>query len=141
MEEWKFVKNSNIYEISSIGRVRNSKTFKILKPFIVKLGNYESFKIKLKINNKRKTYAISRLVATSFLENKEFKPQVDHINRNPKDDRIENLRWATCKENSNNRGRYKKREISFNTISKITSLYTQGYSNDEIYKKLNEKVI
>lgn len=29
--------------------------------------------------------------------------QIDHINRNPLDNRLENLRWVTCKENQNNR--------------------------------------
>ena len=50
----------------------------------------------------RKTCYIHRLVAEAFLPNPENKPAVDHINGNKQDSRIENLRWVSYKENSNN---------------------------------------
>ena len=54
------------------------------------------------ISIKGRTYAIHRLVAEAFIPNPENKPFVDHINRNPSDNRVANLRWATVKENSEN---------------------------------------
>lgn len=50
-----------------------------------------------------KSYRLHRLVAEAFIPNPEHKPQIDHINRNKLDNRVENLRWVTAQENSNNR--------------------------------------
>lgn len=45
---------------------------------------------------------IHRLIAEAFIPNPENKPCIDHINTIRHDNRIENLRWATYKENGNN---------------------------------------
>ena len=53
-------------------------------------------------NGHKERYLIHRLVATYFIPNPDNKPYVDHINTIIQDNRVENLRWATPKENSNN---------------------------------------
>ena len=47
--------------------------------------------------------AVHRFIAETFIPNPENKKFVDHINRIRDDNRVENLRWTTRKENNDNR--------------------------------------
>lgn len=82
-------KKNQIYEISNKGNVK--KNGNLLIPYLTKKGYY-------RIGHK----LIHRMVAEMFIPNPENKPFIDHINTIKTDNRVENLRWVTAKENSNN---------------------------------------
>lgn len=52
---------------------------------------------------KGKYYCVHRLVAETFLDNPDNKPEVDHINHDKNDNSVKNLRFVTRLENSANR--------------------------------------
>lgn len=97
MEEYK--KIFGRYEVSSLGNVRNSQTGKVLKPIKDRYGYYV---VCLPYEGKNHFKKIHRLVAEAFCENQDNKPCVDHIDGNRTNNVYTNLRWVTCKENTNN---------------------------------------
>lgn len=97
-EVWKPIEGYDNYMVSNLGRVKSLKRG-ILKLIKNKNGYYY---ISFSKYGKIKTFIVHRLVAEAFLPNPDNKPQVDHINTNRTDNRVENLRWTTYKENNNN---------------------------------------
>ena len=85
-EIWKNISNSN-YSVSTVGRVRNDKTGKILKPWLTSYG-YPA--VSLWTNGSMHKYPVHRLVAETFIPNPDNKPCIDHINTIPTDNRVEN---------------------------------------------------
>jgi hypothetical protein len=68
--------------------------------------------VDLNKEGKRKTRYIHRLVAEAFVENPTASLEVDHINRITIDNRAENLRWATRKQQLRNTVRNIEVEIN-----------------------------
>lgn len=106
MEIWEDIEEFPDYQVSNLGRVRSCKfdTIKVLKPGIQEptKGCYYHY-VMLRKDNETYNRSIHRLVGKAFIPNPENKPQIDHINRNGLDNRVENLRWATRSENLVNR--------------------------------------
>ena len=61
------------------------------------------FQVGLQKNGKKKTKQIHRLLAETFLMNPKNLPWVDHKNQNTQDNRLENIRWTTPRDNNINR--------------------------------------
>lgn len=96
MEIWERIEGYNgKYWVSSEGRVRSDK--KVLSPGKLPAG-YR--KVVLYGAGFRKTVAVHRLVAIAFVLNNDNLPEVDHINGDPSDNRVENLRWCTRQQNN-----------------------------------------
>jgi len=99
-EIWKNIENYETYSVSDLGNVRNDKTGRSLKP---RKDTSGYFIVDLCKNGIVKTFKIHRLVALAFIENPENKLCVDHLDGNPQNNSIANLRWATTTENGMNR--------------------------------------
>ena len=77
------------YAVTSNGEVINTKTNKILKPYVSTNG-YAMVSIQDRGEIYNKT--IHRLVAQAFLPNPDNLPVVMHLNNNKLDNRVQNLK-------------------------------------------------
>lgn len=104
-EEWKPIAGyEGLYEVSNYGRIASLNYLKKGKRVILKLSAKTRYiKVTLRdANGKWKTHWVHRLVGFAFLPPPKKGEYIDHINGNKQDNRAENLRWASPKENSNN---------------------------------------
>ena len=98
IEIWKRIDRYDHYLVSSLGRVKNEKTNRILK-----LGFDKGYhQVSLSKKDVKKTGRIHQLVAYAFIENPLNKPIIDHKNNNKTDNSVKNLRFVTYKENNYN---------------------------------------
>lgn len=109
MEIWRNIKNyEELYEVSNQGNVRSKDRMDASghkRKGILRKQNKDKdgyYTIVLCKDGKVKSYKVHRLVAEAFIENPYNKPEIDHINTDREDNRVENLKWVTSKENSNN---------------------------------------
>ena len=108
MEIWHDIEGyEGLYQISNKGHVKSlyKGSERILRPVIDRYGYY---RIMLYNDSVRKIFSIHRLVAQAFIPNLYNKPQVNHLDENKKNNSVDNLEWATAKENSNYGSRNEK---------------------------------
>lgn len=127
-KEWFLLKNFENYEITKCGLIRNNKTKKLLKLNYDKDGYLSC---SLKLNNITKNKTIHRLLAENFIINANNLPTVDHINKNKKDNRLENLRWASMKLQNINKNYNKKDVLPVNII----------INKDETFKQIEINIL
>lgn len=95
----KDIKNyEGLYAVTSCGKVWSYKSKKFLKLRERKDGY---LCVDLCKDGIKKTCFIHRLVAEAYIPNPENKPQINHIDEDKSHNWINNLEWATAKENVN----------------------------------------
>lgn len=115
-EEWKDIKDyEGIYQVSNLGRIKhleqteytyNYRTKTMLKRVrkerilsCKRIGN-NYITVDLSKNGNFVAKALHRLVAETFIPNPDNKKQVNHIDGNKQNNRVDNLEWTTASENN-----------------------------------------
>jgi hypothetical protein len=112
-EVWKDVVGlEEYYQVSNLGRMfskpqkvlnedgsLNRMKLPTLMKFILNHDGYEVMKVNIKNKNIHKTFKVHRLVAQAFLPNPDSLPQVNHIDGNKANNKLDNLEWISNKDN------------------------------------------
>ena len=151
-ELWLAVKGfEGLYEVSDLGRVRSlDRTTKtrgdgkrISKGRVLKFktDKYGYYCVCLRKNLKNHHKTVHRLIAEVFVENKENKPQVNHIDGNKLNNHYSNLEWCTTQENTEHAKvnglicsgtRCHKAKLNWNIVNEIR----RNYEGTKTYKDL-----
>lgn len=138
-EIWKDIEGyEGFYQISNLGNIRSLDRWvvnragkrqfirgRLMKPWADSRNCY--LEVTLCKNGKERKCLMHRLVASAFIPNPNNYPEVDHIDHNPKNNSVENLRWVTHKENLHN---------SYDTMSPVrnyrscTLIFPDGQTMD-----------
>lgn len=138
-EIWKDIKDyEGLYQVSNKGRVKSLDRYannngtlqfrpeRILKQNIQNAGKNKRCMVVLCKDAKTKPIRVHRLVAEAFIPNPDNKPYIDHIDTDSTNNTVENLRWVTAKENSNN-----PLTIKHNSESKLGHPYWGAFLSKE----------
>ena len=119
--QWKEIPDYPAYEVSTAGEIRNKKSGQLR---VLDLNSRGYYRIRVQVKGDYHRLMAHRCVAKAFIPNPLNKSCVDHIDGNPKNNRLENLRWTTHSENMlNQKMRTNKMHTKFKNIVKQGSKY------------------
>lgn len=116
------------YEVSNFGNIRRKlKTgnYKNIEGSLLNRVGYRYFQIQQ--DGKRINYLFHHLVAKIFIGNRPDNLVIDHIDKNPHNNNVNNLRYITQKENTHNSSKYRN------------DILEEGHERQKIMYKLNYK--
>lgn len=102
-EIWKDIEGyEGLYQVSNLGQVKSLNYKRTGKEKILSLNKKKNGYLlaSLCINKKQKKFLVHRLVANTFIPNPSDLPQVNHIDQNKLNNKVDNLEWCDNRYNT-----------------------------------------
>lgn len=96
-ERWWYINGAPGYMISDCCRVWSERTQRFLKP--KPMDKHGHLGVCLQVNGRPTYRYLHRLMAEAFIPNQYNQPIVRHLDDNPHNNYLDNLRWGTQKDN------------------------------------------
>lgn len=143
-----FYQVSNLGQVKSLPRTVNNKFYsgKVLSTKNSNPKQYE--KTSLHDSGASRYYKVHQLVARAFIPNPDNKREVNHIDGNKHNNKVDNLEWVTSKENKEHNHklgitrigeRHQNSILNEDTVKQIKLMLKDGISQTVIARHFNLK--
>jgi len=110
-EIWKDINGYEAdYQVSNLGRIKSFKRNGCMFLAINDKCKDGYKRITLRKPGSCKSWMVHRLIAEAFVDNPNDKPEVNHLNSDRADNRIDNLEWVTRCENNEHAVKFGRRD-------------------------------
>lgn len=99
-EAWRLIEGYPKYAVSDMGRIANVETRTLMTPQKQGRPEYPQYAVIIRNDDGKKNFLVHRLVLEAFVGPRPEGMFGCHNNGDPSDNRLENLRWDTPKNNS-----------------------------------------
>ena len=116
------------YIVFMNGKIYSLKRNRFLKPNLDKSTGY--YRVELTKNKIGKKFRLHRILAICFLKNPDNLPTIDHIDINPQNNNLSNLRWSSSRLQNINKNIQKSNKTGVKGVcfDKSRNCYVAKYS-------------